>query len=282
MKTLLKTIYQAFILSVSHENQSLKHFCKSIRAHKTQLGLFIQYNNAEVLNVWIHHLSTIDNVSINKESDFSATLIFNIEPSNSSIFSLIQSWQNAFEHDAFVYRQNDTLSTRLTDANTWIHSWMSEYLLSVTPHTDTDFPNHSLQTDQIIHAMGLQQNIKQPLSSWLQQDDLWWQNIPPSALALSLLSHNYLDKRDKPNPSTPLKIKYELLTSTTILNPKVKLEQLSKQLLQDKQNQIRVEKSDIHKLFLNFEIECLNACTFFKPYKLLYALFEFERSFRSI
>ena len=217
----------------------------------------------------ISYLFTI--IKINNHS--ADILIRTNTHTSNTLFNFIKSWQTNFAHKSDLTKSHDALQNRFDESQQWIHSWMSKYL------TDVIKQNHVIQNTipklleyQIIQASGLQQNIKQSLKHWQKEDDTWWLNIKPCALAIAFLSHNIN------NQQLSLKIEFDLLTSATVLNPNVKLEQL----LIKQDILITNTAKQVQLLFLNFEINCLNACTFFKPYKLLYAMIEFERAYTKL
>jgi len=280
MNPIIQSLFNSFtqVFESNNNQHTLETFCKIISVHQETLGFFVRYHDPELLSNWFNIIKNDSNLNAFKINDqsFEIEIIKNNECAL-TLFELIKSWQTRFDHTNYTKQPNDDLEIHFNDAYSWIHSWMSKHL-STYLNTDINTPFTlsytlpKLKNNQIIHAMGLQQNIKLPLTQWQSQDATWWQNIPQSALVLSFLSHNI------GNEQLPLKIKFELLTSQTQLNPKIKLEQLF-----NNQNRLTQNISQqMQTVFLIFELNCLNACTFFRPYKLLYAIIELERSIQKL
>ena len=288
MNHIIQLLFKSFstVFESNDTQHRLETFCKTIKTHNKNLGFFIQCYDAKLLNHWLTLIKKDSIFKVIQLNTHSADIL--IVPSaeySDTLFNFITSWQSTFvpksdltseqlsEQKSSQTKLNSSLASHFNESYQWIHSWMSEYL--------SDFSNDNyvikntspkLLDEHIIHAIGLQQNIKQSLSCWNKQDSTWWQNIKPSALAIACLSHNIV------NQQSPLKIQFELLTSDTVLNPKVKFEQLL-----NKQDLLNIQSPKaIQSLFLNFELNCLNACTFCKPYKLIYAIIEFERVYTKL
>ncbi|MCJ8314517.1 MAG: hypothetical protein HRU38_20520 [Saccharospirillaceae bacterium] len=276
MNKIIQFLFKSFsMVFESNDTQTtLETFCKTINVHNKNLGFFIQCYDSELLNNWLNLIKQQSNFTIIKINKQTADILIKTNTDTSfTLFNFIKSWQSNFGHKDESVNTTDSLENRFDESYQWIHIWMSKYLTDLSKQEyviKNTIPK--LLDKQTIQAIGVQQNIKQSLIHWNKQDSTWWLNIKADALAIAFLSHNIN------NQQLSLKINFELLTSDTTLNPKVKFEHL---LI--KQNDLISNRSkQIQLLFLNFEINCLNACTFFKPYKLLYAMIEFDREYTKL